>query len=274
VIVRQSTVILLGALGLLALSRSARAAQDNAPLTTGDFARLDRLPPESDVYPGTGDFSRMDREAGEPEIPPELAPSGTDAAASGDFDAHQFDGVPTMPAQFQPTGDPAANLAAFLYLIRSSEHLFPRDVVGDAAYQIFYGGSRFESMADHPTITGEKRGIRLPAQMCRNAGYASGVCVSTAAGAYQINRPTWDEFRAAGRWGPRLPDFSPASQDEAARRILARVGALPLIEAGDIEGAIVRASPRWASLPFSTSGQRKHSLEFAAARFNEAAQAA
>lgn len=270
---RQSTVILLGALGLLALSRNARAAQDASP-SPGDFARMDRLPPESDIYPGTGDFARMDRGNTEPEIPPELAPEGTDAARGGDFDAHQFDGVPVMGAQFQPTGDPAANLAAFLYLIRSSEHLFPRDVVGDAAYQIFYGGSRFESLADHPTITGEKRGVPLPPQVCRNAGIASGICVSTAAGAYQINRPTWDEFRKAGRWGERLPDFSPASQDEAARRILWRVGALPLIEAGDIEGAIVRASPRWASLPFSTSGQRKHSLEFAAARFNEAAQSA
>lgn len=145
------------------------------------------------------------------------------------------------------------NLRAFLYAIRRSEHL-ASDVASGMDYWTFYGGSRFLSSHDHPALTGEKSGVRLPDQMCINAGFAPG-CVSTAAGAYQINVPTWREFRRAGGWGPELTDFSPESQDEAARRIIARENALSAVEAGDWETALQLVGNRWASLPTSTSGQ-------------------
>lgn len=145
------------------------------------------------------------------------------------------------------------NLRAFLYAIRRSEHS-AADVASGMDYWTFYGGSRFLSAHDHPALTGEKSGVRLPDQMCINAGFAPG-CVSTAAGAYQINVPTWKEFRRAGGWGPELPDFSIESQDEAARRIIARENALSAVEAGDWETALQLVGNRWASLPTSTSGQ-------------------
>lgn len=158
-------------------------------------------------------------------------------------------------------------LNAFLFMIRNAEHL-RRDAQSGAAYQTFYGGSRFANMNDHPVLTGEKKGVPLSDAMCKNAGLGPG-CVSTAAGAYQIIRPTWSRVRQAGAWGGYLPDFSPASQDEAARRLLIECGALPLIEAGEIKNAIRRAGKLWASLPGSTAMQNPKSMDSALALFNE-----
>lgn len=154
-----------------------------------------------------------------------------------------------------PTGQlgTSQRLAAFLYMIQSAE-VGERQARDGSAYQVFYGGTRFYDLSDHPVLTGEKQGVRLPDDWCRRAGFRPG-CVSTAAGAYQFTVPTWEEMRAAGPWGERLPDFSPTSQDEAARRLLLKIGALPLIEGGDFDAALWRASQRWASLPGSTAGQ-------------------
>jgi lysozyme len=160
--------------------------------------------------------------------------------------------------------DPQANLSAFLYMIRSTEHVYPRDVVNDAAYSIFYGGSKFQNFADHPVVTGEKKGIPLPDAMCRAAGLKPG-CVSTAAGAYQMIKPTWVRIR--NKIG--LPDFSPLSQDRAAVELLDEIGATDLIFAGDIEGAIYKASRIWASLPGSTAQQNPKALAYALNRFDD-----
>lgn len=176
--------------------------------------------------------------------------------------------VPIYSAYYEPQTYAEANeLPAMLRLIRIAEHS-PLDVLMGREYGTFYGGSSFQNFADHPAITGEKRGVRLSDQMCINAGQRPG-CVSTAAGAYQITRPTWNDFRRAGSWGPYLPDFSRASQDEAARRILIADGAMMALEAGDVEGAIRIAGRRWASLPGSTAQQRPKSMEWALATFND-----
>lgn len=164
------------------------------------------------------------------------------------------------------TSDPARNLRAFLYMLRSAEHKFPDDVVeSDNSYQVFFGGSYFSDISDHPVLTGEKVGVRLPDSMCIKAGYKPG-CVSTAAGAYQLTKPTWQGLRNIP---PRLPDFSPVSQDEAARRLLAQIGALPYIERGDFATAIRIAGQRWASLPGARGGQKQRSPAFAQARIDE-----
>jgi muramidase (phage lysozyme) len=67
----------------------------------------------------------------------------------------------------------------------------------------------------------------------------------TAAGMYQITRPTWREMSA--RMG--LSDFSPATQDLAAVDILRSVKADADILRGDLEAALDKASRRWAALP-------------------------
>ena len=160
---------------------------------------------------------------------------------------------------------PSKNVAAFLYMIRCTEHVYPQDVVGGACYNIFYGGQHFSNMSDHPVNTGELKGVLLPDHVCAAAGLGSG-CVSTAAGAYQIIRPTWNRIREIA---PRLTDFSPASQDEAAVRILNEAGALSLIQNGDLQGALKVASKIWASLPYSTAQQNPKQLSYAEDRFTE-----
>lgn len=187
----------------------------------------------------------------------------------GNFSNMDQSGTPvdTSTINTDPTITPEQKLAAFLYMIRSSEHIFPRDVTSGDDYFIFYSGTRFTDSSDHPVLTGEMQGVPLPPEVCINAGFANGVCVSTAAGAYQITVPTWREIRNYN--GPEIPDFSPDSQDEAARRILEKIGALPLIYSGDLARAITIAGQRWASLPGARAKQNQRSADFVIARYNE-----
>jgi len=186
-----------------------------------------------------------------PEVAPEL-PEDVPAGEPGNYWGGEFLG-------------PSRNVAAFLHLIQRAEHR-AADVSSGDVYRTYYGGSRFSDLSDHPAITGEKSGIPLRADMCRAAGFPNGRCVSTAAGAYQFTKPTWQMLRAGP---PRLPSFSPEDQDLAAVRLLDRIGALALIEAGDIPGAIALASTKWASLPGSTAGQNPKGIDEVLAYFSE-----
>ncbi len=177
-----------------------------------------------------------------------------------------LDPLPIPDVGYMPT-NADQNLRAFLRLIRVAEHNV-RQADNGAAYGMFYGSVPFFDFSDHPVITGERRGAPLSDAMCRAAGFSPG-CVTTAAGAYQIIKPTWQRVRKAGAWGERLPDFGPASQDEAARRLLIESRALPLIEAGDIQGGIKRAAGLWASLPGNTAGQRQLSEVAALSIFDD-----
>lgn len=159
-----------------------------------------------------------------------------------------------------------SQLEAFLYMIRNSEHT-RADALSGRCYTTFYKGAQFRDLSDHPVNTKELRGVPLTDAQCAGAGLKPG-CVSTAAGAYQIIRPTWDRVRAAGLWGPRLPDFSPASQDEAARRLLIECGALRQLDAGNFSAAVRAASGLWASLPGSNAGQNPKSLDTVTAYFS------
>ena len=177
--------------------------------------------------------------------------------------------IPTGEAvtNLPPTTDPAEvsrRVAAFLYMIRACEHVYPRDVVGNAAYGIFYGGARFYDFSDHPTITGELRTVKLSDAVCAASGLGPG-CVSSAAGAYQFIRPTWTRLR--DRYG--LPDFSPASQDEAATRLLDELGVVSMLRDGDVTAAIAEASGTWASLPGSRAQQGPKTALYALDRFSE-----
>lgn len=191
---------------------------------------------------------------------PKLEPDGELGEAFNNADV-----TPMTGNQMFKTGSPKQNVSAFLRMLQSSEHVYPRDVDNGAAYSTFYGGSTFSNFADHPVNTGEKVGVKLSAAQCRASGFKPG-CVSTAAGAYQFIKPTWDRIRAIA---PRLPDFSPASQDAAAVRLLDSIGALRLIEAGDIEGAVAISSKAWASLPGSKAQQNPRQFAFVIDRFNE-----
>lgn len=175
------------------------------------------------------------------------------------------DAAPTAQAvaeEAQQSGDP---LGAFLRAIRIAE------TGRDDGYGIVYGGGSFSDFSNHPAITGEWEGKALPDAFCTAAGFGPG-CKSTAAGAYQINLPTWIDLNLNWQWVP-LGDFSPDSQDQAAIRILDHDGALQLLDAGDVVGAVRVASRRWASLPGSTAGQGSKSLAWFMTQFAQGMQA-
>jgi muramidase (phage lysozyme) len=121
----------------------------------------------------------------------------------------------------------SVNLKAFLRVIRYAEGTDAED-----GYQIQYTGARFYSFADHPRVAkcGSIRG--------------GSVC-STAAGAYQFLETTWDDVAARIGAG----DFSPAWQDRGAMELIDRAGAMADVESGNVEKAIAKLAPTWASFP-------------------------
>ncbi|MYM41186.1 paar repeat-containing protein [Pseudoduganella sp. CY13W] len=70
--------------------------------------------------------------------------------------------------------------------------------------------------------------------------------VTTAAGLYQITKPTWHDH---GENGMGLTDFTPETQDLIAVSILRRRRVIEKIEEGDIEAGVFQASLQWAALP-------------------------
>jgi len=128
------------------------------------------------------------------------------------------------------------NIDAFLWAIRVSE-----GTDGLNGYSMLVGGGLFGSFADHPRVLVDlpKLGIK-----------------SSAAGAYQILRRTWDDVR--GVIG--APDFSPPWQDRAAVELIRRRGALADVRAGRFATAIDKCKKEWASLPGAGYGQHENSL--------------
>ena len=238
---KAGPLLLVGAGLLLLTTQRARASTP----TQGDWTI--NIPPGEEVLPGGVVFD-------ETQNIPEDFPLY-------DFDPNIsfFDLPIPMPISYQPS---PPELDAILYMIRNTE---VGKVPDSERYYYGYGYKRFNNISDHPVATGELTGARLPDAMCRAAGRAPG-CVSTAAGAYQIILPTWKTLREQS---PRLPDFSPASQDEAARRLLRRIGVESLLRQGDLEGAIRKAGTQWASLPGSTAQQGPVAMSRAMSLFRE-----
>ena len=125
------------------------------------------------------------------------------------------------------------NVKAFLRVLRAGE-----TSQDDSAYYTQVFGARLQSLADHPrqVIKGRIGGKTVP---------------SSAAGAYQFLRGTWDECAAA----LGLRDFGPASQDLAAVFLIRRRGALQDVIDGRFEEAVRKCAREWASLPGSPYGQ-------------------
>ena len=122
-----------------------------------------------------------------------------------------------------------------------------------------------QDFGDHPAVTGEWRGERLSDAMCRGANMAPG-CVSTAAGRYQIIKPTWLAVKKA----LALPDFGAESQDAAAVYLIRRRGALEAVEAGRVAEAVELCRKEWASLPGAGYGQGERKLGELVAAFERA----
>lgn len=126
-----------------------------------------------------------------------------------------------------------ANVAAFLALIRRIEP-------GPEGYNALVGGGRFDDFTDHPANLGWP-GVR------RDDGR-----LTTAAGAYQITRTTWNSLRALHP--EALPDFTPQSQDSAAVFLIQGRGAYNLIGAGHLDAAIERLRGEWEAFDRMAQG--------------------
>jgi len=95
-------------------------------------------------------------------------------------------------------------------------------------YRMLYGGGQFKDLARHP-------------EFVVTSGYSS-----AAAGAYQFLPATWNE--AARRLN--LPDFQPASQDQAALYLMEKRGALARFDRQGLSHDVVALlAQEWASLP-------------------------
>jgi muramidase (phage lysozyme) len=135
------------------------------------------------------------------------------------------------------------NRIAFLDMIAVSEIGAPLLAASDDGYNVLVGSTAakpllFPSYADHPNV--------LNAQLH-----------STAAGRYQILYRWWRIYRAQ----MYLRDFSPISQDRYALQQLKEHGALPYIDAGKFETAVVKVASVWASLPGAGYGQHENQIE-------------
>ena len=172
----------------------------------------------------------------------------------GDIDqtATIFDRLPSLADLMNMTQDAmngidpqqaADNVAAFLDMLRYSEGTFS----SDEGYRALFGwragnGRTFSSFADHPR------------QMFPYTNLAGVTVMTSAAGAYQITRTTYDALQ------DRYPElqgrgFSPQAQDDMAILLIAERGALPDVRAGRLADAINKVRKVWASLPNSNVNQ-------------------
>lgn len=141
------------------------------------------------------------------------------------------------------------NVQAFLRVLRRGE-----GTSGPNGYRMLFGGELFDSFAQHPN--------RRITRTFRNGPTVT----STAAGAYQFLKSTWDETaRIMG-----LADFSPANQDRGAVGRIAARGALEDVKAGRFDVAIQKVAKEWASMPGSPYGQPVISLNTARAVYADA----
>jgi muramidase (phage lysozyme) len=141
-----------------------------------------------------------------------------------------------------------ANLSAFLSTIRTSEGTSR----ASNPYAVCFGYKFvITDFSEHPAVLGTWHGEPLDFLGSDYVGK-----VSTAAGAYQIIKPTWVRLK----YKLQLPDFSPASQDTAAIELISERGALDFVLGGQVSDAIKACSAEWASLPGSLAGQGGQSM--------------
>jgi muramidase (phage lysozyme) len=144
------------------------------------------------------------------------------------------------------------NLQAFLSTVSHAEGT---DRAADP-YRVTYAFKyTIHDLAYHPAEirpdgTREWKGEQLADAQCIAAGLHP-PCWSTAAGKYQLIKPTWLRLKAL----LQLKNFGPDSQDDCAMQLIKERGALDLIYAGEIEAAIGKCSGEWASLPGNPARQ-------------------
>ncbi len=227
-------LVLLAAAGLVLAARRRESVEEFSPDTSGDVVNL---------VPFGGDMVAWFSEI--------------EAAVQQNFEEIAENNMPLPTPAYMPT-----QIAAMQSAIAQAEGTAGQP---DPYRVCFAYRHTIQSFADHPAITGEWRGEKLSDDMCRGAGFGPG-CVSTAAGKYQITKPTWTRIKKK----LSLPDFGPASQDAAAAELLRERGSIARLEVGDFVGAVAAARKEWASLPGAGYGQGERSISWLTAKFTDA----
>lgn len=129
-------------------------------------------------------------------------------------------------------GDVDSNVLALLALVKQLE--------SNGDYTVLVGGGHFTDFSDHPGNLGWKG---IPTR--------DGLNVTTAAGAYQITKRTFNTYK--NQFG--VATFDPQAQDRFALGLLRVRGALPLIQAGNFAGALAKLPDEWESIRFVLAGQ-------------------
>lgn len=153
----------------------------------------------------------------------------------------------TPSTHFAPSNAPAAqaaNLRAFLDMIA-----FAEGTSGANGYRMLFGGTLFDSYAEHPRVYVPFRDT-----------------TTSAAGRYQILWRTWKVLKDR----LSLPDFSPASQDAAAVELIRERGALNDVYAGRVAQAVEKVARVWASLPGAGYNQPERKLASLVSAFQQA----
>jgi muramidase (phage lysozyme) len=140
------------------------------------------------------------------------------------------------------------NVSAFLHAIRLGE-----GTSDEEGYRRIVGGQLFDDFSRHP-FDGTSRPLVYLAKYD---------VYSSAAGAYQIIRPTWRNLLRLYDF----PDFSPQWQDAAAVGLIDGRRALDEVLEGKIEEAIAYCRLEWASLPGSPYGQRTEKIDTVLAEY-------
>lgn len=133
---------------------------------------------------------------------------------------------------------------AFLDLTGWSEGTSTSPLTKNNGYDVIVTGvdgpSIFTDYSDHPFMLGGGIIVRK-----------SPLLISSASGRYQLLARYWRVYKEQ----LNLYDFTPNSQDAVALQQMRERGALPLLDAGNVEGAITQCSNIWASMPGNSYGQ-------------------
>jgi len=139
--------------------------------------------------------------------------------------------------------------------------------------RVFESGSQYDALAGYvgtvpnPAMHPAFDIVNFPpggTYAARNGGFYNRRLNSSAAGAYQIIKGTWQNFAIKNG----ITSFDSDSQDQVAALILQSTGALNPLSNGNLESAIRKASVQWASLPGGT--QSNHTMQQTLTAFNSA----
>jgi muramidase (phage lysozyme) len=142
------------------------------------------------------------------------------------------------------------NQKAFLDMIAYSEGTSTSKATRNNGYDVIVTGVNgkpeiFTDYSTHPFMK------RLPKEINLHGLH------STASGRYQFLKKDWLHYQIL----LKLFDFGPKYQDKWALHLLRECGALPKIDKGDFETAILKCSHLWASLPGANYQQHENKLD-------------